>query len=235
MDTRTAVKAKVVNDIAQRAELQPEAVNEMVRQWAESSNDNDMRSLSLQEAAAEELGLELSPYQKTKIGAMRTDQANFITYETRRLPGRTEEQAWATMANERPDLLPLQPRSIERRFVRAMYGNTQDKLSEMGFSPDDHVTLFRGLNLAKAEVPDGWADSARVQIKGNATESWSFDLGVGSDFAEGGARSDVGIVLAMDVPVKNVIGTCVSGWGCLPEAEIVVAGVPSEALIYSID
>ena len=55
-----------------------------------------------------------------------------------------------------------------------------------------------------------------VEYHGNAVESWSLSSKIASWF--GGAR------LAMKVPIKNIVSTAVSGFGCLSEGEIVVGG-----------
>ncbi len=64
---RGKVKEKIVSDISQRSGLPDWAVNQCVKQWSHTSNDSDMRSLSLQEAAAEELGAYISPWQQEHI------------------------------------------------------------------------------------------------------------------------------------------------------------------------
>jgi len=59
-----ALKEQVVNSLSDVKGL---AASEFVHQWAESSNDNDFRSLSIQRDAAEEFGVELSPWQQGKL------------------------------------------------------------------------------------------------------------------------------------------------------------------------
>lgn len=69
--TRSWAKAEIIADLAQRTGLTEECVNDMVATWAHTSNDNDMRSLSLQEAVSEEFGIELSDWQKENLSRVQ--------------------------------------------------------------------------------------------------------------------------------------------------------------------
>lgn len=73
--TSGLLKDALVRNIAKEAGLEYEEVNTMVAQWAESSNDTDMRSLALQRDAAAEFGIELSQFQKDKISSLEARKA----------------------------------------------------------------------------------------------------------------------------------------------------------------
>ncbi|HNT76866.1 MAG TPA: hypothetical protein PKH77_17790 [Anaerolineae bacterium] len=60
-------KHRVVTDLAARAGLAYDEANDFVAQWADSSNDNDLRSLSIQEVACDLTGIPLSDWQKSRI------------------------------------------------------------------------------------------------------------------------------------------------------------------------
>jgi len=62
-----AIKSNIVDDISRQAGVGKYTVNDMLKQWATTSNDEDMQSLSMQEAVSEEFGVPLSDWQKDKI------------------------------------------------------------------------------------------------------------------------------------------------------------------------
>lgn len=61
------LKDKVVTTLAEKAGLTYGEANEFVKQWAYSSNDNDMRSLGIQEVAADLFGAPLTDWQNSRI------------------------------------------------------------------------------------------------------------------------------------------------------------------------
>jgi hypothetical protein len=62
---RREIKEAICLDIAKRADVDPEDVNNVLEAW--SGSCKSMQSLSFQEAMSEELGVPLSDYQKTKL------------------------------------------------------------------------------------------------------------------------------------------------------------------------
>lgn len=103
-----------------------------------------------------------------------------------------------------------------KKILSAMYEHTQKVLAEQGYKPDDEITLFRGFTGSKDNrVPD---DSLmkEVTVHGNAMESWSMDVHTAMSFGD--------TVLATKVKIKDIVGTCATGYGCLNEKEIVVKG-----------
>lgn len=64
-------KHRVVTDLAARAGLTYDEANDFVAQWADSSNDNDLRSLSIQEIASEVMGVPLSEWQEGRMERTR--------------------------------------------------------------------------------------------------------------------------------------------------------------------
>lgn len=60
-------KHRVITDLAEKAGLTYDEANDFVRQWADSSNDNDMRSLSIQEVAGETFGIGMGEWQQERM------------------------------------------------------------------------------------------------------------------------------------------------------------------------
>jgi len=69
-NTRGRIKQDIIQDLAADTGLPEEDINAVVSQWARTSNDADMQSLSLQQAAAEELGLSLSEWQVQRLATV---------------------------------------------------------------------------------------------------------------------------------------------------------------------
>lgn len=112
-------------------------------------------------------------------------------------------------------------------FSKAVYQNTQTKLKEAGFDPDDEIVLYRAYSISNFEGKKGEV----VNYEGNAIESWSFEKEVSESAAlyEGGNNR---VTLAMKVPVKNIFSTCMTGQGCWPEQEFIIFGsLGSTALV----
>lgn len=64
-------KHRVVTDLAARSGLTYDEANDFVAQWANSSNDNDLRSLSIQEVASDVVGVPLSDWQVGRMEKTR--------------------------------------------------------------------------------------------------------------------------------------------------------------------
>lgn len=132
------------------------------------------------------------------------------------------------------------PIDQSRQLVRQMYDNTQQALAEQGLQPDDTITLYRGFNFVEEKIPTdpikhlAYIDMLKngdepdvvaypqsainkvVGYKGNAAESWSASSSVAQTF---GAN-----VVGISVPVKNILSTAGTGFGCVNEGEFVVLG-----------
>lgn len=213
LDTRQAVKDHLVTLIAQEIELSDyanvsfdkkyEIVNKIIKQWAHSANDEDARSLSIQQDAAEVFGVELSDWQKGKVKEI-------------------------SASGEEIGLVGLYPSEWQREILATMYKITQDRFAELGFDPDDTVRLYRGTNIPMKDM-EGWDPGEVVKYEGNALESWSVSQDSANVFADPidipmDGEDTYGVILEIEVPVKNVVGTARTGFGCLGEGEFVIKG-----------
>lgn len=212
---RTVAKSEIVRELSERTGLPEDDVNLFIKQWARSANDTDMRSLSIQEAASDEFGLELSDWQRGRINEIEIIKGSFASRAGAR----------------RSSNFPLLPRDQERAILRSMYENTQDKLSKAGFKPNDTVLLFRGYSRLREGFPDV-SRGDNVAYQGNVVESWSTSSSIASYFG-GAALHDIGLTVAMEVPVKNILGTARTGFGCLKEGEYVIFGVPNQSVLIT--
>lgn len=74
-------KNEIVTELSEATGLPYEDVNNFVKQWSYSSNDTDMRSLSIQKAIADEFGLELSPWQKQRMTDLKYPNQKIALYQ----------------------------------------------------------------------------------------------------------------------------------------------------------
>lgn len=187
---RGAIKHELVTQLAERAGIEYELSNTLIRQWSNTSNDSDYRSLSLQEACSEEFGTPLSEWQKGKLAGSKT------------YAGQPAQ--------------PLAPRDVERRFLRAMYDYTQEELGKQGLKSTDTIRMYRGVKSKYGMVGDEYL------MKENAMSSWS----VGKSVADQFRGYNNGTVFVTDIPVKNILCSCLTGFGCFKEGEFLALGAP---------
>lgn len=125
-----------------------------------------------------------------------------------------------------------------KSFFQAMYDETQAWFQENGIS---EVQLFRGARWTAEAAPDGISFDGEViesAIKQAPMTSWSSDPGVALDYANeaGGvarpatAAADRGMVMAVRVPVDQVLSTPFTGFGTPPLRELIVLGEPENVL-----
>lgn len=244
------IKDTIVTTISADTGIEYDVVNDIVAQWAISSNDNDMRSISLQEAAAEEFGLELSEWQQEKLRGANMELEDIerqakkeedITYnillrnkingvasvknlsdeELRKVAHDVGYNKYIENAKaDAPRYFPITSRENERAVLRAIYSRTQAALAQQGLKPDDYVTIYRGIIGNSIKLGD---DGDVVNYKGNVMESWSRNSSVAFGFARA-TPINYGYMLGIRVPVRNVISSARTGFGCMHESEFVIFG-----------
>jgi hypothetical protein len=252
-ENRARLKDQVARGLCERLGLDPddpEAYGDMsatVHQWAISSTDDDLRSLSLQRAAAQELSLPGSEYVAQRIAEVEDDRETRIEDlidwqhgQGSRIHNREEAIEYLSRY---PGLFPLEHASgvTDRQFVRAMYENTQAQLREWGFGPDDTIRVYRGTAIDAEQALD--VRHGHKTVAGNPMESWSIREDVAATFGIGREEEDDwgwqrGIVLSVDVAAKDVLSLPQTGMGCLPEGEVIIMGSkarPIHSVKYATD
>lgn len=205
--SRSAAKRAIILELSQRTGIPEEEVSNFIKQWAHSSNDSDMRSLALQKDAADELGIPMSKWQQTQ-------------YENVEIRARDQAKLYGEDFNAEsfPNLNPLLPSNQQRALVREMYNYTQEQLKTQGdLNPGESIRLYRGVGIPDTKLVHG----DHVNYQGNALESWSVSPDIANKFAK---EAHGGVLIQMDVPVSNIVGTAKTGFGCLYEGEYVVVG-----------
>jgi hypothetical protein len=218
--TRKNAARAAAKELAEDSGVSEEVTGDMIYQWAETSNDSDMRSLSIQQAASEEFDVPLSNFQKASL--QRVEERLNVNIDSIIManPAQSRENARSIAISQDERFRSIAPREQERAVLRAMYNNTQARLAAEGYKPNDRVTLYRGFAPKNSSSDDSYSFGEHVNYQGNAIESWT----VSRSTANGFGTTVGGITLAMEVPVRNIIGTGRSGFGTLWEGEFVVFG-----------
>jgi len=176
---------------------------DLVRQWAETSADNEPLSVILQLAANKEFGL-----KGTRFKHMSQEGI---------------EEYYSLYGGK--DVVT----KGSRAFVRAMYDETQAEFAKAGIK---ELTVFRGMSLSRDQVASAFGADAvpsglPITRRGAVTfglqpmSSFSVSLSTASSFASGTKFS---VVMATKVPVSRVVGTPRTGFGARAEHEVVVLG-----------
>jgi hypothetical protein len=183
------------------------AVSAMVKQWAKTSNDADVLSLSIQRAAEDEFDAKGSK-APSEYG-IREIERNIM----RRVYERVDDHYAATG----PTL---------RAFVRAQYDQTQEMFARAGVTD---VVVHRGRTEPEdvvAAIPLGGQD---VTARLRPLSSWATAPEVAENFAQATDPGRSGVVMRATVPVTRILSTPVTGVGCFEEYEVVVIGPSIEA------
>jgi hypothetical protein len=238
-------KMDVVSALALESGLDETTVNMLIHGWAATSNDDDYRSLWMQQMAAREfaeLDVSTDAWQNEHFEAIDAErERNFRTIGSE--PG----QATATSLELR-QMTPFEAASyrvengvymMDRsgpqqeqqagEFLRAMYDQTQAMFQEAGIR---EVVLYRGQTATQAELSALSESGINIPLRPNAMESWSLDADVAKGFAVG--RGAGGYVQAAVFPIERVLATPFTGYGCLNEKEVVVLGGPGRARLVGV-
>lgn len=220
-EERSNLKAQVARELAEASGVTEQEAADFVGQWARSSNDDDMRSLSIQQDAAKEFGVELSDFTKAKVNSVAPQKERYIQ-------GAMERSGWSRSEAEKyapAGLSPLMESDKQRAVLRAMYNETQAELKSRGIT---EVRLSRGVGLTPdlyELMNDSQENQWALPIKTNSVESWSISSSVGSTFALAKAGDgQVGVVFESIVPAERILSIPATGFGCLTEGEVVVLG-----------
>lgn len=208
-------KAKSGTDPVVRAQGRREAVNRMVAQWANTSNDADAHSLAMQDIARDLFGLEGT----ADWGAIHDPYSGVSSAD---IDAVREKHGQAYEA-----------------FLQAQYDATQERFAAAGIT---HVTVVRGHKVYAGALDEApWLDEmnaaydpaggADIEVPLRPLSSFTTDPSIAVDFAaRKGTSSDVAesLIFEGSVPVERIIATPRTGIGCLDESELVLLGGPGK-------
>lgn len=192
----------------------------LLHQWAESSGNRHLVSVALQRAAEEAFNL-----GNTYTGV-------FTARPKWDMPPPGGGDAFVDHVNSfyEEHKRPL------KAFVRAMYAQTQQRLTELGVPEDGYVTVYRGFTLLQKAAPGlATVDLDRgefVDVRLQPMSSFTIDFNIARDFVGHGQKyggdeegySTYGLMSAVRVPRSRVLSTYISGFGAKNEYEVVLLG-----------
>lgn len=236
VEVRGALKQNICYDLAAHAALSSidanGVANDLLRNWAETSNDNDMRSLSLQQMVADQFGVPLSEWQAGKLETMgvarEVGYAGYVAMPNAQgvidIASPAFAKTFPEWQAERRGIGAEEADKAGRDMLQRMYDRTQEQFAAAGVT---EVVVYRGVS-SDAIPNDIWStvqlpSSAAVSVRlagANAAESWSLSPHVAQEFVDHAGGN--GAVIQTIVPVTAILSTFTSGWGCAEEAELVV-------------
>jgi HK97 family phage portal protein len=179
-------------------------VSGLVSTWASTSADANRMALAVQLAAAKEFNLPAPHTEHFPKSALGAAQNILARHEV-----------------------------AIRKVLRLQYEQTQAFFRSNGIK---EVILFRGCRFAPGEVPhslqrainndqpDRWVTAGLQPLS-----SFSFDPTISASFASGSKNR---IIMYARVPVRRLLSTCITGYGCKTEAEMVLIGSTDQLLAY---
>lgn len=231
-DTEVAAfKDDVVAELSTRTGVDYHSTNMFIKQWAYTSNGGDMRSMSIQRAAANLSNeIKLTKWQKQTIAKLEAQLESAIAageVPSANLMSLFElpDSATGWRPVIQPNLADLgfaTGQEVEEALLRAMYEFTQEQLAFHGI---DEVVLMRGASLPTG-VLEGKQVGDTVRTWNNAIGSWSTDKTEAQAFVsrKAGTEGRRGVMMEVRVPSDRIIGSFRTGLGCANEWEWIVLG-----------
>lgn len=199
-----------------------------IKQWQQTANDANPRSLAIQEIAEEEFGLS---------GTYSLDDF----YESSGLDASLMKDLIRVVRENEGETL--------RAFVRSQYADTQEMLESMGI---ERIGIVRGFTMPESHPDfdnikslDDTVEGEDLNVLGIDAESvmrplssWSTDTATAVRFAKNVEQLDEDrkeVIVVAEVPREQVFGTAVNGNGALDEYEVVLLGQPTQTRMFSSD
>ena len=249
-EVRIELMEKTAKRLSEETGIDPVLVHDFLHQWSVSSNDENMRSLSMQEAASEEFGIELSDWQRKSIedyrrGKLIYDEAiAFIDSEKEKRGLLPEEhfskEAWKEVRDSwheshysegklvkdtvpLTEIMILSGRYSDYRSTPIMPRTDERKLLRTMY--DDTQLQFKKMGYnSESEVTLFRGVQTVAEYELGATPSYKGNMLESWTVSPRTAYVFNFHVVAAKVKVKNMFSYPGTGLGCLPEGEIVIFG-----------
>ena len=176
-----------------------------ISSWAGSSGNGNCLSNALQIATRDAFGIPDHALEMKQLSALHSHG---------------EDQVYRTAAASLSISLPHNDEAALKtfklalqEFAHAQYEHTQDRFKAMGIT---HMVLARGMKIKAQSHRDA---KAPTNIKLQPLSSFSTNYGTARTFAGGD-----GTVFLTKVPIEQIIGSYLTGYGCSNEHEVVVLG-----------
>lgn len=173
----------------------------IISMWASSSGDHHDRAVSAQLAIRDAFKMNNDDVEYKQLGSLHdTHKGN-------------EENVHRAAAKEMgidvstPEKLESYKKGMQD-FALAQYHHTQERFAELGIK---ELHLVRGMKFG-----DGNAKATSVDLKLQPASSFTTKHSTAVGFAGGHS------LFAVKVPVSQILGSFVTGYGCTNESEVVV-------------
>ena len=216
----------------------------LVKSWAISSNDNNLKMHAMQHLASEIFAMD----NKSTAGWSFVENENESYIANMRRAGRAPEGV--NTLDELQDYLDQrivaeanEHKEVYTKFIHAMYNSTQDALKEAGI---DGMILYRGTGAAEFKDTDklplifslfgfGTKDLRDPKFKDfinkpqegyvyhRPMSSWSTKFEIANTFSSR-YGSNTPLIAGVKIPAERIFALPGSGFGCYNEAEVVVLG-----------
>jgi hypothetical protein len=205
------VEQQLAKELARETGMLEKETLRALEAWTSSSNDTQLPSLTMQSDAAKVFNVPLSSWQKTQL--QKTLQAREQALSRNRSISPWGPLSFPFSSSWDVSSPQRTPESVEKseKLLKTMYKRTQEQLKAAGIT---HIEVYRGVGKGP-ELPSR-KTGARVTRRGNVLESWTVSRSVAEYFGP--------VIVRTVVPVERVLSTCRTGFGSLPEHEVVVIG-----------
>jgi hypothetical protein len=205
---------EAAEDIASRTHFSKDAVMTSIETWNGTMAEHmSPKYYGLKRGIAEEFGLE-----DTLPDWFRENERKLLSGPGGTSPEFAIEQTQQTRIRRYEHM-----RSVGRNSARAMYEDSQKRLSDAGIT---EVTLYRG-HVSEASRKLKVGDTTGVTS--TSASSWSLSPNVASGFADDDyalGPDNAGVVLQATVPASRILSWPGVGFGTYDEYEVVVLEDP---------
>ena len=175
----------------------------LIGSWASSSGDHNALSCAMQVATQDAFAQPKDSVTYEQLHSVKSGQDDQLMKDA--------AQGLGLKLNTAEDAKAF--RQGLQEFIHGQYENTQEKLKDMGIQ---HVMVARGMTI----VPPAENFSGKpANVKLQPASSFSANYATANVFAGGH-----GTVYLCKIPVSQVLGTYLTGFGCTSEHELVVLG-----------
>lgn len=180
-------------------------VSQLIKKWAQTSNDSDAVALALQDTAKSLFRLRnTAPWE---LNTQYLDAGDIAYMERRREDGE----------------------KVFRRFLQAQYEETQALFEELGI---ERITVYRGI---KNNTDRAGRDLKSRQSMMRPLSACTTSPRIAYQFATEHHAHRPGAIYEVVVPVSKVLSTWVTGFGCTSEEEVVILGGANTATAINPD
>lgn len=234
-DTASQAKANIAAELASRVIADPEKLEKYkqykVKHGLSASALDILTPQQLQEKVAEDVSTRVSKWAGTSGDsdehAVLMQQAVKEEFGTTGNPAPTSTK---TTFDSWMDKSWEDAGDWYRTVARVMYEHTQDEFKKDGIT---HISAYRGMLFTLDKTPE-WAKPGTQRAHLQPINSWSSNLSTAKMFSGTSGSYQHSIMIRARVPVELILGSALTGLGCLNEFEFVIFDNEGEVNIQKV-